>query len=236
MKKPVVDYRHFRLSKINQPEYRHIWLIAGWIWYLLMYVLTEHLIPESRCHVVHCHMDDIIPFNEYFVIFYVSWYVLIVGSLLYFFLYDIKSFKSLQIFIIITQVIAMTTYIVWPSVQYLRPDHFARDNFCTRLLGLIYSVDTPTGVCPSLHVGYSIGIASTWLKKKDATKLLKAGIVVLVILICMSVNFVKQHSFVDVVAALPMCLIAEILVFGKNYWAPKFRHSGSKRKKKCAED
>ena len=33
-------------------------------------------------------------------------------------------------------------------------------------------------------------------------------------MICLSVMFVKQHSAVDVIAALPLGLLAECLVFG----------------------
>ena len=61
---------------------------------------------------------------------------------------------------------AVITYIVWPSVQFLRPEEFANDNFCTRLLGLIYGFDTPTGVCPSLHVGYTLSVWAAWIRKK----------------------------------------------------------------------
>lgn len=194
-------------------------LILGWVGYLIMYFLTENLIPFDRCHVIHSKVDDLIPFNEYFIIFYYLWYVLLVGSLLYFFLYDIESFRHLQIYIIVTQVIAMVVYVAYPSIQLGRPDlaTYPHHNFCTWLVGIIYSADTPTGVCPSLHVGYSLGIASTWLKKKDAPVWTKILVVFLVIMICLSVMFVKQHSFVDVVAALPMCVIAEIIAFHRWY-------------------
>ena len=51
----------------------------------------------------------------------------------------------------------------------------------------------------------------------------KILLTVFVIMICLSVCFVKQHSAVDVLAALPLGLLAEILVYGKSYWLPKFR-------------
>ena len=224
MKKPVVDYRQFRLSKLNDPQFAHLKLLLGWVVYFLFYFLTENFIPVENCHVIHSALDDRIPFNEFFFIPYCFWYLLIVISLVYFALYDVENFKNLQIFIIITQVVAMTVYILYPSVQNLRPTEFARENFFTWLAGIIYTLDTPTGVCPSLHVAYSLGIGSCWLKEKSASKLWKGFVVFSVILISLSTAVVKQHSVVDIAAALPVGLLAEILVFGK-YWKNKLRNA-----------
>jgi len=111
----------------------------------------------------------------------------------------------------------MLIYIVFPSRQDLRPTVFPRDNFLTDIVRLLYSVDTNTGVCPSLHCAYSLGIASAWLKQKDASILWKLFVVVAVILICLSTTFIKQHSAVDFFAAIPVCLLAEYIAYGK-YW------------------
>lgn len=213
MKQPVVDYRRLRLSNISTPEFRHLYLLLGWVVYFGFYFLTENLIPAENCHVIHCALDDMVPFCEWFVIAYAGWYVLIVISLGYFLLYSVDSFRKLQTYIIITQAVAMVVYILYPSRQDLRPAEFSNSNICTWILGLIYSFDTNTGVCPSLHVAYSLGIASTWLREKSAPRLTKAAVVFAVFMICISVAFVKQHSVVDIAAALPVCALAEYLVF-----------------------
>lgn len=230
MKKPMVDYRSFRLSKVTQPQFRHLLLLLGWVGYFLLYLLTENLIPAERCTPVHMWLDDVIPFCEVFVIPYVFWYLLIVISLGYFLLYNVDSFKRLQIFIIVTQVVAMAIYILFPSRQDLRPAEFPRDNFLTQVMALIYSFDTSTGVCPSLHVAYSIGIASVWVKEKGVSKWWKAFVVTAAAVICLSTMFVKQHSAVDFFAALPVCLLAETVVYGKDYWLPRIRKPSGKRK------
>ena len=221
MKKPVVDYRELRLSNINEPRFRHLKLLLGWVGYFILYFLTENLIPPERCTPIHCRLDDLIPFNEYFAVFYCFWYVLLVISLLYFLLYDIQSFSRLQTYIMITQAVAMLCYILFPSRQDLRPEVFPRDNFFTHVMAFIYSFDTSTGVCPSLHVAYSLGIASVWRKKEDASRLWKAFVIVAVLLICVSICFVKQHSAVDAFAAIPVCILAEYLVFWRSYWKPR---------------
>ena len=221
MKKPAVDYREFRLSRLNEPRFAHVKLLGGWIAYFLLYYLTENFIPPERLHVIHCALDDMIPFNEGFLIIYCYWFFLVAGSLLYFFLYDIPSFKRLQCYIMITQAVAMLAYIVYPSIQLLRPDSFERDNLLTRLMAFIYAFDTPTGVCPSLHVAYSMGIASAWCHKRDAALWWKALAVVSAVLISLSTAFVKQHSVVDIAMAIPVGLLAEFQVYGRtklNKW------------------
>lgn len=223
MKKPVVDYKSFRLSKVNDPQYTHLKYLLGWVVYFIMFVLTENLIPAENCHVVHCRLDDVIPFCEAFVIPYVFWYVYIVITLLYFALYNPDGFKKFMTFIIITQVVAMAAYILYPTRQDLRPVVFSRDNILTRLVGFLYSVDTNTGVCPSLHVAYSLGVVSAWLKERDVKKAWKAFIVIAAVLICLSTMFIKQHSALDFFAALPLCLLAEIIAYGKDYWMPMIR-------------
>ena len=217
-RKPVVDYRTFRFSKIKEPEFRHLLYLLGWVGYFILYFLTEKLIPRERCFPVHCRLDDIIPFCEYFAIPYVGWYVLIVVSLLYFALYNTDNFKGLMKFIITTQISAMAIYIIFPTRQDLRPEVFIRDNLFTDIMRLIYAVDTSTNVCPSLHVAYSIGIASTWLKEQAASKRCKVFITVFCFLVCISVAFVKQHSVIDIFVAIPICFMAEWIAFGKDYW------------------
>lgn len=225
MRKPVIDYRQLRLKELSSPQYRHLLWLLGWVVYFALYFLTENLIPESICHDVSLPIDRKIPFCEWFVLAYVGWYVLIVWSLGYFALYNIRYFKGLQQFIIVTQAVAMVCYILYPSTtgtlrQMCDVD---RENIATWILGIIQSADTPTGVCPSLHVAYSLGIASTWLKEKQASKWTKLFVVLACLVICASVVFVKQHAFIDIIAAIPVCILAEVLVYGKSYWLPRLR-------------
>ena len=160
-----------------------------------------------------------------------GWYLLVVGSLAYTLFFDVESFKKLQTFIMITQGLAMLCYIFYPSVQYLRPESFPRQNVFTWFLDFLYTFDTPTGVCPSLHVAYSLGILSVTLKDRQLNRGIKAAVAVFVFMVCLSVCFIKQHSSIDVLAALPVCLIAEIALYGKDYWLPKLRKNALTEKK-----
>ena len=223
MKRQRIDYRNLSPKTITEPRFRHLMLLSGWLVYFLLYLLTENLIPPESCHPIHCRLDDLIPFNEWFAIFYVGWYLLVAGALLRTLLYDAARFRKLQIFIMITQAVAMAWYILWPSRQDLRPEAFPRENLLTAVMAFIYGFDTSTGVCPSLHVAYSIGILSVGLKDDTIPTGWKAALTAFVATICVSVCFVKQHSAVDVAAALPVCLLAEVIVYGRDFWLPRLQ-------------
>ena len=203
-------------------EHPHMWWGLYLPVYLTMFFIIEHLITDNYW-ATQTAIDDYIPFCEWFLIPYVFWYFLIVFTLLYLMLYHVEGFKRFQIFIIVTQVVSMAIYIIYPNRQDMRPEVFPRENFLTACIGLLYRQDTPTGVCPSLHVAYSMGIASAWLKEKDVGKWFKAFIIVAVVFICLATMFIKQHSAVDFFVALPVCLLAEGIAYGKSYWAVRWK-------------
>ena len=68
-----------------------------------------------------------------------------------------------------------------------------------------------------------MGIAYTWVKDQEAPRWMKVFVVFATVVISLSTAFVKQHSMVDVLVALPVSLLAEILVFGKSYWLPRIQ-------------
>ena len=200
---------------MKKPRAENRKLLLCWVAYLALYLLTENLIPVDTCHVIHCPLDDRIPFLEGFAIFYVGWYFLIVVSLGYFYFRRPKSFVQLQLYIFLTQLMATMVYILYPNKQLLRPEYFPRENLLTALMGLIYRVDTNTCVFPSLHAAISIAIASVWLREKGISTWIKAIVIWFCFMVCLSVCFVKQHSVLDVLAAIPVCLIAEWILYGR---------------------
>ena len=214
MKKPSITLREFRFRRINDSQFSHLKYLWGWIIYLALFILTEHLIPADRCYSVHCRIDDLVPFNEYFLIPYVLWYFLILFTLVYFMLYHAESFKRLQIYFITTQVIALSCFVLFPTRQDLRPLLFPRDNLLTRGVRLLYTIDTNTGVCPSMHVAFSLALVSAWTKEKAAHRVWKLFIIASSVMICLSTMFIKQHSAIDVLAAIPVCFVAEWVAYG----------------------
>lgn len=188
-------------------------LLLWWGVYFGLYALTEKWIPYDACHLIHSPFDDIIPFCEWFALFYVGWYGLVAGSLLWFLFHNEGNFRKLQTYIILVQLMATLVYIFYPSRQDLRPQIFPRENLLTELMKVLYRLDTPTGVFPSLHVAISVGIASVWLRESSVSPWIRGGITAFCAMVVLSVCFVKQHSVLDVLGAIPVCLIAEWILF-----------------------
>lgn len=187
-------------------------LLLGWPVYLILFFLSERLIPADRCVLIWCPLDDRIPFCEWFLIPYVSWYLLVAGSLGWFFWKDRERFRWLQSYILVTQIIGILCFFLLPSRQDLRPEIFPREGFLTEVVRFLYRVDTPTGVCPSMHVAWSLALISAWTQKEDCSLLWRWAVTAWCVLICVSVVFIKQHSVLDILAAIPVGLAAEVLL------------------------
>ena len=203
------DFRRFRFSKLNTDEFRHLKLLIFWPIFGLFFTFVERFYNVEHYYSMHCPLDDMIPFCEWFLIPYLFWFVYLIGTIVYTFFFDVAAFKRMMYFIIITYSITMLIYLVFPTCQDLRPTQFARDNVLTRFVAWFYNFDTNTNVCPSIHV---LGSVAAMLGLCDCRRLqnpkLKLLFILLCVLICISTVFMKQHSVLDVLAALPLCVIA----------------------------
>ena len=150
--KPEVNYREFRIHKLNTPEFSHVRLLLYWPIFGLLFLFLERLQPQRNYYPVYCGLDDIIPFCEWALIPYLFWFVFLIGTLVYTFFVDVPAFRRMMYFVIVTYTITVLIYLFFPTCQNLRPEAFVRNNLLTRFIELFYSFDTNTNVCPSLHV------------------------------------------------------------------------------------
>lgn len=170
---------------------------------------------EVQYFYIHSPIDDLIPFCEYFIIPYLIWFVFIAATGLYFFFKDVDGFYKYAE----TTVIGMTLFLlictIFPNAIHLRPYWIFRDNICMDLVRIIWRMDTPTNVFPSLHVYNSLCAAMALGSAKNFKKpvLVKGFTFALTGLIILSTMFLKQHSATDVVAAICMFAFISPLVY-----------------------
>ncbi|MEE0741117.1 MAG: phosphatase PAP2 family protein [Emergencia sp.] len=187
--------------------HRYILLILYVPIYLISFFAVELLVPESADYwVSYCSIDDWIPFCEYFIIPYYLWYPLLFAVGLYLLWKDVPVYKRYMYCIIIGFSACVLICAFFPNGQDLRPEVFPRDNIFTTLVRNIYQVDTNTNVIPSVHavgaIFAAIAVCSTKTVKKYWVKI---AVTVLAVLICMATCLVKQHSILDVFAAIGLC-------------------------------
>lgn len=216
----VVDYRKLRLSNITTTRFNHLFLLVFWPLFGLAFAWLEKYYPVSHYINVVSPLDGFIPFCEWFVIPYVFWFAYIVGMHIYTLLFDVGAFRKMMWYFVVAYTSTLVIYLIFPTCQQLRPESFARDNFLTRFMENYYAMDTHTNVCPSLHVVGSLAVMFTsWHAKGMENKWIKLSISIVAILICLSTVFVKQHSVIDILVAVPICGITYFAVFKSN---PKF--------------
>ncbi len=198
-------------------RYPHWKLLLYWPLYGLAFELLEWFVKPDFYHVMYCSLDDYIPFCEWFIIPYYYWFIALIGIHLYTFFKDELAFRKLMCFVMFTQTLSLIIFAVYPSMQLLRPEVMPRDNVLTELVSYIYTIDTNTNVCPSLHV---VGGVAVWLASMQCKALRTPGwqcfFFISTILICISTVFLKQHSLLDIPAALCVCVLGYPIAFGKH--------------------
>lgn len=198
--------------------HRHIWWALYFVVYLIGFFLVEAVVPTEGYHVMYHPLDDLIPFCEYFIVFYYIWYLFLAGTALFLIFYDGPAFRRYMWFLILGFSFTLIFNVIYPNGQDLRPDLSAlgRENLFTTLIGMIYSADTNTNVCPSMHVIGSFAAMFGVLDCKKLRKTVAAPIVavLLTLLISASTVLVKQHSIVDVFWGVIASAVLYGIVYG----------------------
>ncbi len=198
------------------PKWEYLKYLLYWPAFGMTFYILERLWHPERWYVMHCRLDDAIPFCEWFLIPYLFWFVFLVGIHVYTFFREPEEFRRLMRFIALTYTIALVIFILYPNCQHLRPASFPRDNALTRAMGWFYQFDTNTNVCPSLHVVGSVAVAlCAWRTKPFDQKGWRLAFAVTAALISVSTVFLKQHSVIDVLAGALVCMAAYIPVYGR---------------------
>lgn len=179
----------------------HLLPLGYMVFFLAAFFVTERLVVPK--YMISCSLDGWIPFNEYFVIPYLMWFLLLPASWFYTMITSKEDFQNLCMIMFGGMTISILIYWLFPNGLDLRPES-PGSGVCGELVRLIQAVDTPGNVCPSIHVSSSLSVAvaahgSQWLKRYPW---LQRGIDLIVLGICLSTMFLKQHSLIDVVCGM----------------------------------
>ncbi len=195
-------------------KYKHVvWFSYAFIYIPWFIYLENHV--TSNYHVIHMEIDDKIPFMSIFIIPYMLWFAYVASVLVYQFFVNVSEFRRNCIFLFTGMTIFLIVSTLYPNGHHLRPEVYPDSSIFTQMVMWLQATDTPTNLFPSIHVYNSIGthfavIHSSTLRDK---KLIRVSSFVLMVLICMSTVFLKQHSMFDVLTGILMAVIIYPLAY-----------------------
>lgn len=194
---------------------RHLIPIAVWfVIYMGLFGFLE-IVPPKDAHLIHCALDDRIPNMAIFIYPYMSWFpYIVVCAALAIKNLDDRQFKKAVLVLTTGMNIFLFISYVWPTGLDLRESIvYDLHTLSGNLLKFVQTVDTPKSVFPSMHVYVTLVLQYTLEMQK---KLVPAWEIwvgrVLAVLIVLSTMFTKQHSAVDVTAAIVMFAVLALAV------------------------
>ena len=200
-------------------KYKHGFVIVTYsILYLCIFQYLEQRHVYSY-HLIHCALDDLIPFCEYFIVPYLLWFPYQVFVIAYFIFFNKEKREYYQL--TLNLCMGMTVFLIvswlYPNIQLLRPAVFTGDSLFIRAVQQLYSMDTPTNILPSIQVFNSIAIHLAICKCEQLKdkKWLKRGAGILTFLIILSTMFLKQHSVIDVTLGSAMAGAGYLLFYSR---------------------
>ena len=194
---------------------RHpIWFMA---FYLVFYLAVFHwlevniTVPEVW---VHCHLDDLIPFCKYAVIPYLAWFIWIPFTLFYLLWKAPRAdFWRLCLPLFAGMTIALAVYVILPNGLDLRPYRVYGSDIFARIVRQLYSTDTATNVCPSIHVFNSVTLMMAYYRSRifeePCRRWMRPASAVLCLSIIASTVLLKQHSCIDVVMGILLAMAVD---------------------------
>ena len=179
------------------------------------FLYTVIKLIQSNYHTFNFGIDNAIPFIPAgFIIIYNMFYPFLFFTFYYIFGKDKKAYDKGIIAAIIGYIICNIIFAIYP-VEMVRPDitNLNIDWLSQYILELTYKCDTPAINCfPSIHCLFCFQTIYTIVRSKNINVINKILFSLLATTIIISIFLVKQHYVVDMLAALLISVIANILV------------------------
>lgn len=195
---------------------RHpVWFMA---FYLLFYLFAFNWLETAispPVTLVHCRLDDLIPFCKYAIVPYLAWFLWIPFTLFYLLRRAPREeFWRLCLPLFSGMTIALAIYLVCPTGLALRPRSVPGSDLFAQTVRLIYRADTATNVCPSIHVFNSITLYLAYYRSRifDAPhrRWMRPAAAWLCTAIVCSTVLLKQHSCIDVLFGALLALALDV--------------------------
>ena len=167
---------------------------------MLVYSGSHVFLPYLTAHVLNGRLDAAIPFVPQWVIIYCLAFVTWIVNGLWILSENKPHAYRFAGAYIVALLISLAVFLIYPGTMS-RPEVTGSGLFPT-WMRFIYWIDSPSNLCPSLHVLVSYFCWRGTLGCRKIPLWYKWFSFVFFILVCFSILFVKQHALVDIPAAL----------------------------------
>ncbi|WP_449149855.1 phosphatase PAP2 family protein, partial [Stomatobaculum sp.] len=150
--------------------------------------------------IMHTKVDEWIPFLPVFIVPYLLWFLYIFAALVYFSRADKDEAADLCLFLALGMTSSLLICTLFPNGTDLRIAANPANGFFEHLVWMIQRTDTPTNVFPSIHVFNALAVHAAVARSKTLRRhpLVQGLSLLLMVSICLSTVFLKQHSVLDV--------------------------------------
>jgi membrane-associated phospholipid phosphatase len=208
-----------KIIKSYIKEHKYSVILLYWLFHSVWYELLRIGFLDDNVLLIESPLDRSIPFCEWFIIPYCTWYFCIAAIVIYpLFKSDRREFLRSNLVLMGAMLIPMfiCTFVPTGIDMALRPDfdELGRDNFAIDLVKFIYAADTPPrNVMPSMHVSISFAMFFVILQSKTMCKSVLSKLLAFVwcLMISASTVFIKQHSILDVYAGIAVAVIVAVI-------------------------
>ncbi len=171
------------------------------VFYLTFFTLLEAAVQPTV--LVHCALDDLIPFWKYAILPYYTWFVWIVCTLFWLLWWAPRpEFWRLALPLFTGMTLSLMFCVAVPNGLALRPAAVPGNDLFAVLVRGLYAADTPTNVCPSIHVFNAITLDMAYQRScklaKPRYRWVKWTAHAVDLSIILSTMLLKQHSVIDV--------------------------------------
>ncbi len=120
----------------------HLWFQLYWVIYLVWFFALDWTITDPT-YIIHSPIDDLIPFNEWFIFPYCSWFFLLAGVTGLLWWFDTRSYDKLCLMMFSGMTFCLILYMILPNGVDLRPtaEQVGRDNFAMDIMQLFEAIN-----------------------------------------------------------------------------------------------